>query len=92
MNNDFFDGNSVVEPGRTPRSTAVARRRRARTYSNLVTRGLLNEESEESEDELENSHLYHLVEGPAACPMALLNTETQREVSESESVQFIDGY
>ena len=81
-------GSSVVEPGRTPRSTAVARLRRARTYSNLVTRGLLNEESE---DELENSHLYHLVEGPAACPMALLNIETQREVSESESVQFIDG-
>ena len=82
-------GSSFVEPGRTPRSTAVARRRRTRTYSNSVTRGLLNEKSD---DGLGTSHLYHLVEGPAACPMALLNIETQREVSEPESVKFIDGY
>lgn len=70
---------SVDEPGRTPLSTARVCRRPATTYSNSVTRGLLNE------DELGNSHLYHLVEGPAAYPMALLNNETQREVSESES-------
>ena len=76
---------SVDEPGRTPLSSARVCRR-ATTYSNSETRGLINE------DELGNSHLYHLGEGPAAYPMALLNIETQREVSESESVQFIDGY
>ncbi|XP_067038540.1 transient receptor potential cation channel subfamily M member 3-like isoform X2 [Acropora muricata] len=64
---------SVDEPGRTPLSTARVCRRPATTYSNSVTRGLLNE------DELGDSHLYHVVEGPAAYPMALLNNETQRE-------------
>lgn len=87
-------GSSVVKPRRRRISTAHARRR-ARNYSNSVTRALPNEDIV---DELRSSHESSLVEGSSAFLKSLLcetdgfaseitrlKYETRREVSESES-------
>lgn len=87
-------GSSVVKPRRRQLDTAHARRR-ARNYSNSVTRELPNEDIV---DELRSSHESSLVEGSPAflksllsetdgfdSEMTRLKNETRKEVSESES-------
>lgn len=89
-------GSSVVKRRRRQLGTAHARRR-ARNYSNSVTRELPNEDIV---DELRSSHESSLVEGSAAFLKSLLcetdgfdseitrlKNETRKEVSESESIK-----